>query len=108
MVHAFERSPPLLPEEIEGWRAWSVVERDGGYVLSSLTRAETWAPGEPFVAACSRKRHDAPARRCSCGVYAASDPGELARLGRIAGAAGGEGSLGGRVRPAHPGGRAGG
>jgi hypothetical protein len=97
MVHAFERSPPLSPEEIEGWRAWSVVERDGGYVLSSLTRAETWAPGEPFVAACSRKRHDAPARRCSCGVYAASDPGELARLGRIAGAAVGQVSLWGRL-----------
>ena len=90
-------SPPLSAEEIEGWRAWSVVERDGGYVLSSLTRAESWAPGEPFVAACSRKRHDAPGRRCSCGVYAASDPGELAALGRIAGAAVGQVSLWGRL-----------
>jgi hypothetical protein len=90
-------SAPLSPEEIEGWRAWSVVERDGGYVLSSLTRAETWTPGEPFVATCSRKRHDAPGRRCSCGVYAASDPGELAGLGRIAGAAVGRVSLWGRL-----------
>lgn len=96
-MHAFGGSPPLSAEEVEGWRAWSVVEHDGGYVLSSLTRAEAWAPGEPFVATCSRKPHRAPGRRCSCGVYAASDPGELAGLGRIAGAAIGQVSLWGRL-----------
>lgn len=96
-MHPFGGSVPLSPEEVEGWRAWSVVERDGGYVLSSLTRAEVWEPGEAFAAVCSRKRHPAPGRRCSCGVYAAADPNELARLGRIAGAAVGRVSLWGRL-----------
>jgi hypothetical protein len=91
------RPAPLSLEEVEGWRAWSVVERDGGFVLSSLTRAETWEPGRPFVATCNRKHHDAPGARCSCGVYAAADPNELARLGRIAGAAIGQVSLWGRL-----------
>ncbi len=91
------RPAPLSLEEVEGWRAWSVVERDGAFVLSSLTRAEAWAPGEPFVATCTRKRHDAPGARCSCGIYAAADPNELARLGRIAGAAIGQVSLWGRL-----------
>jgi hypothetical protein len=91
------RSPALSLEEIEGWRAWSVVERDGVFVLSSLTRAEEWVPGEPFVATCSRRRHLVPGRRCSCGVYAAADRNELADLGRIAGAAIGQVSLWGQV-----------
>lgn len=93
----FGRSPALSLEEIEGWRAWSVVERDGVFVLSSLTRAEEWVPGEPFVATCSRRRHGVPGRRCSCGVYAAADRNELADLGRIAGAAIGQVSLWGQV-----------
>jgi hypothetical protein len=91
------RPAPLSLEEVEGWRAWSVVESDGAYELSSLTRAEAWEPGRPFAATCTRKRHDAPAARCSCGVYAAADPNELARLGRIAGAAIGQVSLWGRL-----------
>jgi hypothetical protein len=73
------------------------VELDGAFVLSSLTRAEEWAPGAPFVATCSRRRHRAPGRGCSCGVYAAADKNELARLGRIAGAAIGQVSLWGQV-----------
>ena len=91
------RTAPLSLEEVHGWRAWSVVERDGAFVLSSLTRAEAWEPGEPFVAICTRTQHDAPGARCSCGVYAAADPNELARLGRIAGAAIGQVSLWGRL-----------
>src|SRR5690242_8713747 len=94
---SLRRPPPLSLEEVEGWRAWSVVERDGVFVLSSLTRAETWEPGRPFVATCARTQHDAPGARCSCGVYAAADSDELARLGRIAGAALGQVSLWGRL-----------
>lgn len=96
-MRPFGRSPALSPEEVDGWRAWTVVERDGSFLLSSLTRAEDWPPGEPFVARCSRRRHGAPGRRCSCGVYAAADRNELARLGRIAGAAIGQVSLWGQV-----------
>jgi hypothetical protein len=96
-MRPFRRPSTLFPEEVDGWRAWSVVERDGTFLLSSLTRAEEWAPGEPFVATCSRRRHRAPGRGCSCGVYAAADRNELARLGRIAGAAIGQVSLWGQV-----------
>ena len=96
-MELFHRPAPLSLEEVEGWRAWSVVERDGDVILSSLTRAEAWEPGRPFVATCERKRHDAPHGRCSCGIYAAEDPNELARLGRIAGAAIGQVSLWGRL-----------
>jgi hypothetical protein len=91
------RAVPLSPEAVDGWRAWSVVELDGELRLSSLTRAETWEPAAPFVARCPRRRHAAPRRLCSCGVYAAAEPEELARLGRIAGAAIGQVSLWGRV-----------
>jgi len=94
---SLHRSTPLSLEEVEGWRAWSVVERDGEYVLSSLTRAEAWEPRRPFAATCTRKQHAAPGARCSCGVYAAAEPTELARLGRIAGAAIGQVSLWGRL-----------
>lgn len=96
-MRPFRRSSTLFPEEVDGWRAWSVVERDGTFLLSSLTRAEEWVPGEPFVATCSSRRHRAPGRGCSCGVYAAADRNELARLGRIAGAAIGQVSLWGQV-----------
>jgi hypothetical protein len=91
------RDVPFSAEAVDGWRAWSVVEHDGDVWLSSLTRAEDWAPAAPFVATCARRRHTPPRRGCSCGVYAAADPEELAGLGRIAGAAIGQVSLWGRI-----------
>jgi hypothetical protein len=91
------RDVPFAAEAVDGWRAWSVIESDGDVWLSSLTRPEDWEPAVPFVANCSRRRHQAPGRACSCGVYAAGKPEELAGLGRIAGAAVGQVSLWGRV-----------
>jgi hypothetical protein len=91
------RDLPFSAEAVEGWRAWSVVERDGEVSLSSLTRAEAWEPGAALNASCLRRRHHAPGRACSCGIYAAAEPEELAGLGRIAGAAVGQVSLWGRI-----------
>ena len=91
------REVPFSAEAVDGWRAWSVREHDGDVWLSSLTRAEDWEPAAPFVATCSRRRHAPPRRGCSCGVYAAANPEELAGLGRIAGAAIGQVSLWGRI-----------
>jgi hypothetical protein len=91
------REIPFAAEPIGGWRAWSVVERDGEVWLSSLTRPEDWEPGTALEASCSRRRHEPPGRACSCGVYAAAEPEELAGLGRIAGAAVGQVSLWGRI-----------
>ncbi|MFL5791303.1 MAG: hypothetical protein ACJ76A_07325 [Actinomycetota bacterium] len=96
-MQLLRRPTPLSLEEVDAWRAWSVVERGGVFVLSSLTRAEVWEPGRPFVATCTRARHEVPGARCSCGVYAAADANELAGLGRIAGAAVGRVSLWGRL-----------
>jgi hypothetical protein len=91
------RETPFSTEPAIGWRAWSLTERDGGLRLSSLTRAQDWEPGEPFRAICDRRRHSAPGRLCSCGVYAGADPEELAHLGRIAGAVVGQVSMWGNV-----------
>ncbi len=101
------RDVPLSPEAVDGWRAWSVVEVEGQLRLSSLTRAEPWEPATPFVATCPRRGHEAPGRSCSCGVYAATEPEELARLGRIAGAAIGQVSMWGRIAEHRRGYRAG-
>ena len=108
-VRAFRmwRDVPLSPEAVDGWRAWSVVEVEGELRLSSLTRAEPWEPATPFVATCPRRGHEAPGRSCSCGVYAAAEPEELARLGRIAGAAIGQVSMWGRIAEHRRGYRAG-
>jgi hypothetical protein len=88
---------PLAIDPVVGWRAWSVVEHGGSYRLASLTRRAEWPPGEPFTAACDRHTEAVPSERCTCGVYAATDPRDLARLGRIAGAAVGEVSVWGSV-----------
>ena len=91
------REVPFAAEAVDGWRAWSVIERNGDVWLSSLTRAQEWEPASALVASCSRPRHDPPRRRCSCGIYAAAGPEELAGLGPIAGAAVGQVSLWGRI-----------
>jgi hypothetical protein len=91
------RDVPFAAEAVDGWRAWSVVERDGELWLSSLTRPEDWEPGAALDASCSRRRHAPPGRGCSCGIYAAAEPEELAGLGRIAGAVVGQVSLWGRI-----------
>lgn len=76
---------PRAPDYIEpvlGWRAWLVVEREGRPRLRSLFVPTVWAPRHELVAEClcprviplpaflRRPRHDAPGRRCECGVYA--------------------------------------
>jgi len=91
------RDVPFAVDAADGWRAWSVIEQDEDVWLSSLTRAEEWQPAMPFVATCARRRHPSPHRGCSCGIYAAAKPEELAGLGRIAGAAIGQVSLWGRL-----------
>jgi len=89
--------PEVIPEAVEAWRAWAVVEIDGEPRLSSLTRPERWTPGEAVTAICRHPTHLRPRRFCSCGVYAVPRPGLLAGLGSIAGGAVGQVSLWGRV-----------
>jgi hypothetical protein len=77
-----EPAAPDFIEPVVGWRAWLVVERDGAPRLRSLFVPTVWAPRRELVAEClcprvlplprvlRRPRHDAPGRRCECGVYA--------------------------------------
>jgi hypothetical protein len=68
-------------EPLVGWRVWRVaVRRDGPRLVSAL-HDDVWLPGEEAVARCEHvddplappvaRRHAAPDRACSCGIYAA-------------------------------------
>ena len=82
MSLAFEHTAPDFIEPVLGWRAWLVVERNGAPRLRSLFVPTIWRPRAELVAEClcprvlplprvlRRPRHDAPGRRCECGVYA--------------------------------------
>jgi hypothetical protein len=91
------RRPETVPEALDAWRAWAVVELGGEPRLSSLTRPERWEPYAPVRARCRHPTHRRPRRFCSCGVYAVPRPELLAGLGPIAGGAVGQVSLWGRV-----------
>lgn len=89
--------PEVVPEAIDAWRAWAVVEVEGELRLSSLTRPERWIPHAPVTAFCRHPTHLRPRRFCSCGVYALPRPELLAGLGQIAGGAIGQVAVWGRV-----------
>lgn len=65
---------PDAIEPVVGWRCWRVVDTRDGFVLTSANRATRWPPGLALEAACASEEHAPPAERCSCGIYAASDP----------------------------------
>jgi EAL domain-containing protein (putative c-di-GMP-specific phosphodiesterase class I) len=75
--------PPLSIEPILGWRVWSLHEVDGQIRLGSITRSHVWPAGEAFAAACVDPRPGSrvPDESCTCGIYAASSPEDLARSG---------------------------
>lgn len=78
------RAPDLIGPLV-GWRAWYVRETDEGWRLCSIHYAEPWPVGQRLEALCHRSRyvstknestharHDAPGKRCLCGVYAAKE-----------------------------------
>ncbi|MDP9303563.1 MAG: hypothetical protein M3O92_03555 [Actinomycetota bacterium] len=60
---------------VTGWRAWTVIEMNGGVRLASVIYDTVWDPGGPAVAACQYgEAHVAPALACTCGFHAARDP----------------------------------
>lgn len=89
--------PEVVPEVLDAWRGWAVVEVDGELRLSSLTRPERWIPRAPVTAFCRHPTHLRPRRFCTCGVYAVPRPELLAGLGQIAGGVVGQVSVWGRV-----------
>lgn len=71
---------PDYIEPVVGWRVWRVARDRERLVLLSGVFDDLWEPGCEAVAFCKRgRRHRAPVKRCSCGVYALREPAGLAR-----------------------------
>ncbi len=74
--------PPLSIEPVAGWRVWRLHRRAGVLTLVSVMRPDAWPPKEVMEAACMVHRGAAaPNHACSCGLYAASSPEDLALSG---------------------------
>lgn len=69
---------PDAVEPIVGWRCWHVRDTRDGFVLTSTNRATRWAPGFALESSCERAGHRTPTTRCTCGIYAAREPGLVA------------------------------
>lgn len=78
---------PDYVEPFEGWRVWR-ASSDGSHLrLRSVVQETVWPPREELAADClsrrllarlrRRRRHEAPAEACACGIYATT----LDRLG---------------------------
>jgi hypothetical protein len=65
---------PDTVEPVLGWRCWRVRDSPEGLVLLSACRSARWSPGWPLEAACDRG-HAPPSLACTCGIYAAREPG---------------------------------
>jgi len=72
---------PLSIEPVIGWRVWRLVRRQGVLTLTAMTAQEPWPPKEVMHAICRRAAHPAPAPICTCGLYAAGSPKDLAHAG---------------------------
>lgn len=58
------------PTTVVAWRTLELVEYRGGFSLSSH-RSPVWPARRPLEAQCLRgRRHRAPSRTCTCGIYA--------------------------------------
>ena len=65
---------------VVGYRVWRL--RVDGALVSAGAGATTWTRGVN-TAACQRRRHHAPAERCSCGLYAMHNPPPAASPGIV-------------------------
>lgn len=85
-------------DPVVGWRAWRLRRDDDGVLcLQPAFRGSPWPPREPVAAECvRRRRHGAPKRRCTCGLYGFRDGCEVG-LGGTRLAAVGQVSMWGRV-----------
>jgi hypothetical protein len=73
--------PPLSLEPVVGWRIWRLERVNGVLKLGSVTRPDIWPPNRSMRARCFR--HQGPSVGCTCGLYAASSPENLARSGML-------------------------
>lgn len=72
---------PDAIEPVVGWRTWRVRDTGSEFRLTSVNNATLWEPSEPLRAACTvHNPHDPPHVDCSCGIYAARQPGPAVKL----------------------------
>jgi hypothetical protein len=74
------RSIERSAEPVAAWRAWRLRrDGEGGKLrLQPAFRGSSWEPLQPVRAACARRRrHEAPKRRCTCGLYGFNDGSEV-------------------------------
>ena len=77
---------PDYLEPVVGWRVWSIVERGGALLLSSVVYDGVWQPGEAMSARCRRSLaslpwarlplHEPPNYDCVCGVHGVATAGQ--------------------------------
>ena len=72
---------PDVPGVVVGWRTWQVRDPDPARLRSPLQVSTEWPPGAPLVARCELRDHPAPDPDCTCGLYAARDPGGVGGVG---------------------------
>ena len=70
---------PDYVEPFEGWRVWRAGNEGSHLRLRSVVQETVWPPREELAAECvrrilarlgRRRRHEAPAESCACGIYA--------------------------------------
>lgn len=82
MTSPLAADPPLSLEPVVGWRVWALERIDGTLRLRSVTRSDHWPANEAMEAKCDRHQGStSPSDHCSCGLYAAASPEDLARSG---------------------------
>lgn len=76
----------LEPTPVTGWRAWNLSGGATPLLHPIAVDAPAWTPGRAYDARCESaspfrrwRPHDAPARRCRCGIYAAHSLNDLDR-----------------------------
>lgn len=72
---------PDVPGVVVGWRTWQIRDPEQARLRSPLQVSTEWLPGTPLVARCELRGHPAPDPDCTCGLYAARDPGGVGGIG---------------------------
>lgn len=66
--------PEIVTEPLQAWRAWQLLEERRGPSLVPIGRGDPWPRRRVAEARCwKHRRHRAPVRACTCGLYAARD-----------------------------------
>ncbi|MEJ8277667.1 hypothetical protein [Pseudonocardia spirodelae] len=76
-----ERAPDVAGVVV-GWRCWRVDDTAAAPLLRSPVHVRTaWPAGGALTARCELRGHPAPDPSCTCGVYAAREPGRVGGAG---------------------------